>query len=132
VADLASARNWIHRLKQLGCLFALDDFGVGFSSLGYLRALAVDYVKIDRTFIRDLDTNPTNRALVQAVNAVAHTLGKEVIAEGVETAAHAAVLLELGVEHGQGFHWGHPARDAMDVLLTLPLAGPSIGDIPRC
>jgi diguanylate cyclase (GGDEF)-like protein/PAS domain S-box-containing protein len=114
VADLASARNWIHRLKQLGCLFALDDFGVGFSSLGYLRALAVDYVKIDRTFIRDLDTNPTNRALVQAVNAVAHTLGKEVIAEGVETAAHAAVLLELGVEHGQGFHWGHPARDAMD------------------
>ena len=114
VADLASARNWIHRLKQLGCLFALDDFGVGFSSLGYLRALAVDYVKIDRTFIRDLDTNPTNRALVQAVNTVAHTLGKEVIAEGVETAAHAAVLLELGVEHGQGFHWGHPAHDAMD------------------
>jgi len=131
VADLASARNWIHRLKQLGCLFALDDFGVGFSSLGYLRALAVDYVKIDRTFIRDLDTNPTNRALVQAVNTVAHTLGKEVIAEGVETAAHAAVLLELGVEHGQGFHWGHPAHDAMDVLLTLPPAVLSIGDTPR-
>lgn len=131
VADLASARNWIHRLKQLGCLFALDDFGVGFSSLGYLRALAVDYVKIDRTFIRDLDTNPTNRALVQAVNTVAHTLGKEVIAEGVETAAHAAVLLELGVEHGQGFHWGHPARDAMDALLTLVPAAPSIGDSPR-
>jgi len=131
VADLASARNWIHRLKQLGCLFALDDFGVGFSSLGYLRALAVDYVKIDRTFIRDLDTNPTNRALVQAVNTVAHTLGKEVIAEGVETAAHAAVLLELGVEHGQGFHWGYPAHDAMDTHLILPLAGPSTGGTPR-
>lgn len=131
VADLASARNWIHRLKQLGCLFALDDFGVGFSSLGYLRALAVDYVKIDRTFIRDLDTNPTNRALVQAVNTVAHTLGKEVIAEGVETAAHAAVLLELGVEHGQGFHWGHPAHDAMDAHLILPLSAPSTGDTPR-
>jgi diguanylate cyclase (GGDEF)-like protein/PAS domain S-box-containing protein len=136
VADLASARNWIHRLKQLGCLFALDDFGVGFSSLGYLRALAVDYVKIDRTFIRDLDTNPTNRALVQAVNTVAHTLGKEVIAEGVETAAHAAVLLELGVEHGQGFHWGHPAHDAMDTQSSAlspqsSLVGPSTGDIPR-
>ena len=76
VADFASARNWIRRLKELGCLFALDDFGVGFSSLGYLRALAVDYVKIDRTFIRDVDTNLTNRALVQAVNTVAHTLGK--------------------------------------------------------
>jgi diguanylate cyclase (GGDEF)-like protein/PAS domain S-box-containing protein len=109
VADFASARNWIRRLKELGCLFALDDFGVGFSSLGYLRALAVDYVKIDRTFIRDVDTNLTNRALVQAVNTVAHTLGKEVIAEGVETEAHASVLREIGVEHGQGFHWGRPA-----------------------
>ncbi len=103
VADFASARNWIRRLKELGCLFALDDFGVGFSSLSYLRALAVDYVKIDRTFIRDVDTNLTNRALVQAVNTVAHTLGKEVIAEGVETEAHASVLREIGVEHGQGF-----------------------------
>jgi diguanylate cyclase (GGDEF)-like protein/PAS domain S-box-containing protein len=109
VADFASARNWIRRLKELGCLFALDDFGVGFSSFGYLRALAVDYIKIDRTFIRDVDTNLTNRALVQAVNTVAHTLGKEVIAEGVETEAHATVLREIGVEHGQGFHWGRPA-----------------------
>jgi diguanylate cyclase (GGDEF)-like protein/PAS domain S-box-containing protein len=108
VNDFGAARSWIHRLKELGCVFALDDFGIGFSSLGYLRALAVDYVKIDRTFIRDVDTNPTNRALVQAVNTVAHTLGKEVIAEGVETAAHCAVLLEIGIEHGQGYHWGKP------------------------
>jgi diguanylate cyclase (GGDEF)-like protein len=108
VNDFSSTRNWIHRLKELGCLFALDDFGIGFSSFGYLRALAVDYVKIDRTFIRDLDTNLTNRALVQAVKTVAHTLGKEVIAEGVECEAHAAVLRELGVEHGQGYHWGRP------------------------
>jgi diguanylate cyclase (GGDEF)-like protein/PAS domain S-box-containing protein len=114
VADFASARNWIRRLKELGCLFALDDFGVGFSSLGYLRALAVDYVKIDRTFIRDVDTNLTNRALVQAVKTVAQTLGKEVIAEGVETEAHASVLRELGVEHGQGYHWGQPALDVID------------------
>jgi diguanylate cyclase (GGDEF)-like protein/PAS domain S-box-containing protein len=116
VSDLASARNWIRRLKELGCLFALDDFGVGFSSLGYLRALAVDYVKIDRTFIRDVDTNPTNRALVQAVKSVAHTLGKEVIAEGVESAAHAAVLRELGIEHGQGFHWGGPEPEIPELL----------------
>ena len=118
VTDFASARNWIRRLKELGCLFALDDFGVGFSSLGYLRALAVDYVKIDRTFIRDVDTNLTNRALVQAVNTVAHTLGKEVIAEGVETEAHASVLRELGVEHGQGFHWGQPALDVIDAHIV--------------
>jgi len=114
VNDFANTRNWIHRLKELGCVFALDDFGIGFSSLGYLRALAVDYIKIDRTFIRDLDTNPTNRALVQAVNTVAHTLGKEVIAEGVESEAHAAVLREIGVEHGQGYHWGMPAEEIKD------------------
>jgi len=124
VSDFASTRNWIRRLKELGCLFALDDFGVGFSSLGYLRALAVDYVKIDRTFIRDVDTNPTNRALVQAVNTVAHTLGKEVIAEGVECAAHAAVLREIGIEHAQGYHWGRPACDALLITHPIPLADP--------
>lgn len=118
VADIASARNWIRRLKDLGCLIALDDFGVGFSSFGYLRALAVDYVKIDRTFVRDLDTNTTNRALVQAVNTVARTLGKEVIAEGVECEAHADALREIGIEHGQGFHWGNPA-DLQATLLSL-------------
>ena len=111
VRDFASARNWIRRMKELGCLFALDDFGSGFSSFAYLRALSVDYVKIDRSFIGDLDTNPTTRALVQAVNTVAHTLGKEVIAEGVETAVHAELLRQLGIEHGQGFHWGEPKAD---------------------
>jgi nitrogen fixation/metabolism regulation signal transduction histidine kinase len=66
--------------------------GVGFSSFSYLRALSADYVKIDRSFVSDVDTNPTNRALIQAVMTVAQTLGKEVIAEGVETGAHEAVL----------------------------------------
>lgn len=116
VADFASARNWVRRLKDLGCMIALDDFGVGFSSFGYLRALAVDYVKIDRTFVHDLDTNATNRALVQAVNTVARTLGKEVIAEGVESEAHANVLRELGVDHGQGYHWGFPEELATTLL----------------
>ena len=116
VADFATARNWVRRLKDLGCMIALDDFGVGFSSFGYLRALAVDYVKIDRTFVRDLDTNATNRALVQAVNTVARTLGKAVIAEGVETEAHANVLREIGVDHAQGFHWGFPVELAATLL----------------
>ena len=110
ISDLASARNWIRRLKDLGCLIALDDFGVGFSSFGYLRALDVDYIKLDRTFVRDLDTNATNRALVLAVNTVARTLGKEVIAEGVECEAHADALRKIGVDHAQGYHWGIPAE----------------------
>lgn len=108
VGDLASARNFVRRLKDLGCLIALDDFGVGFSSFGYLRALAVDYIKIDRMFVRDVDTNETNRALVQAVHTVARTMGKGVIAEGVETEAHADVLRGMGIDHGQGFRWGTP------------------------
>ena len=116
VRDFASARNWIRRMKELGCLFALDDFGSGFSSFAWLRSLSVDYVKIDRSFIGDLDTNPTTRALVQAVNTVAHTLGKEVIAEGVETAVHAELLRQLGIEHGQGFHWGEPK---VDIFMTV-------------
>jgi diguanylate cyclase (GGDEF)-like protein/PAS domain S-box-containing protein len=110
VGDLASARNWVRRLKELGCLIALDDFGVGFSSLGYLRALEVDYVKIDRSFVHDLSTNPTNRALVQAVNTVAQAMGKEVIAEGVESEAHADLLRGMGIDHAQGFHWGRPVE----------------------
>jgi diguanylate cyclase (GGDEF)-like protein/PAS domain S-box-containing protein len=110
ISDLGSARNWIRRLKDLGCLIALDDFGVGFSSFGYLRALAVDYIKLDRTFVRDLDTNATNRALVQAVNTVARILGKEVIAEGVESEAHADALRTIGVDHGQGYHLGMPVE----------------------
>ena len=108
IRDLTIAQSWIRKLKTLGCLFAIDDFGVGFSSFSYLRALSADYVKIDRSFVIDVDTNPTNRALVQAVMTVAQTLGKEVIAEGVETDEHERVLIELGIELAQGFRWGVP------------------------
>lgn len=115
IRDLSAAQDWIGKLKDLGCLFAIDDFGVGFSSFSYLRALSADYVKIDRSFVSDVDTNPTNRALVRAVMTVAQTLGKEVIAEGVETEAHADTLRELGVELAQGYHWGLPQQDVFRV-----------------
>ncbi len=106
VTDLLRAQEWVAKLKELGCLFALDDFGIGFSSFSYLRSLSADYVKIDRSFVADLDTNPTNRALVRAVKSVANTLGKEVIAEGVETGRLENALRELGVELAQGYLWG--------------------------
>ncbi len=127
ITDITVAQNWIRRVKELGCLFALDDFGVGFSSLAYLRALSVDYVKIDRTFVADIHTDSTSRALVQAVKTVALTLGKEVIAEGVECEEHATVLREIGVEHGQGFHWGLPSgrldRHAEGAGFAVPRSG---------
>ena len=96
------------RLKELGCGFALDDFGTGFSSFSYLQALPVDLVKIDGSFVRDLDANPTNRALVNAMVAVSHALGRTVVAEMVERAPVAEILRDLGVEYGQGWFWGRP------------------------
>ncbi|CAG0986477.1 partial Cyclic di-GMP phosphodiesterase PdeB, partial [Gammaproteobacteria bacterium] len=111
VRDLIGAREWMRRLRDLGCRFALDDFGIGFSSFSYLQGLPADYVKIDGSFIRDLETNPSNRALVKAIDTVAHTLGKETIAEQVESREAVAVLRELGVESGQGFALGTPKRE---------------------
>lgn len=108
VRDLALAQRWMLRLKSLGCRFALDDFGTGFSSFGYLRTLPVDYVKIAGSFVRNLDTDATHRSLVQAMIAVAHAMGKEVVAEWVETGPVADALGELAVEYGQGFFWGKP------------------------
>jgi diguanylate cyclase (GGDEF)-like protein/PAS domain S-box-containing protein len=108
IADIAGLQRWARRLKELGCGFALDDFGTGFSSFAYLQALPVDLVKIDGSFVRDVDTNSTNRALVGAMVAVAHALGKTVVAEMVETGPVAEVLRGLGVEYGQGWFWGRP------------------------
>jgi diguanylate cyclase (GGDEF)-like protein/PAS domain S-box-containing protein len=113
VSDLASVTRWIRRLKELGCQFALDDFGTGFSSFSYLRTLPVDFVKIDGSFIRSIDTDRTNRALVQAMTMVAHILGKEVVGEAVERPEEAAVLREIGVEYGQGWLWGRPSAELL-------------------
>lgn len=110
VRDLLRAQQWMQRLTELGCQFALDDFGMGFSSFTYLRTLPVRYVKIDGSFIRNLQEDPTNRALVQAISTVAHTLNKLVIAEWVENEVTAQILYEMGVEFGQGFGLGPPDR----------------------
>lgn len=108
VLDLASTREWIGRLKVLGCRFALDDFGIGFSSFSYLRALSVDLVKVDGSFVRNLRTDPTGRALILAVKAVSREMGMEVVAESVESEEIADALRALGVEYGQGFFWAAP------------------------
>ena len=111
VRDMVAAREWMRRLRDLGCRFALDDFGIGFSSFSYLQSLPADYVKIDGSFIRDLDTNLANQALVKAIDTVAHTLGKETIAEQVENVGSVAILRGLGVEYAQGFSLGEPKPD---------------------
>lgn len=108
VKDLARAERWIRRLRERGCRFALDDFGIGFSSFSYLQYLPVDYVKIDGSYVQDLDKNFKNRALVQAMNTVARSLGKEVIAEFVESSQVLDMLREDKVSYGQGYYLGRP------------------------
>lgn len=111
VRNLLRAKAFMEPLTALGCRFVLDDFGVGFTSFAHLRALPVEIVKIDGSFVRDLPTNPQNRALVKAMTEVAHSLGKQVVAEYVENAAILAVLRELGVDYAQGFYIGRPGPE---------------------
>jgi diguanylate cyclase (GGDEF)-like protein/PAS domain S-box-containing protein len=108
VKDLARADRWIRRLRDKGCEFALDDFGIGFSSFSYLQYLSVDFVKIDGSYIHNLDKNYKNRALVQAMNTVARSLGKEVIAEFVEKDSILSILREDKIGYAQGYFLGHP------------------------
>ena len=109
IKDIDQAETWIKKLKLMGCKFALDDFGVGFLTFTHLQRLPVDYLKIDGSFIRNLDVDSTNKALVQAINTVAHALGKATIAEYVESAAIWLILRELEIDCGQGYFLGKPA-----------------------
>lgn len=108
IKDLSHAEHWIRRLKLIGCKFALDDFGAGFLSFLHLQRLPVDYLKIDGSFIRNLETDPMNRELVTAMNAVAHALGKATIAEYVENETIWKILHDLQIDCGQGYFLGKP------------------------
>jgi EAL domain-containing protein (putative c-di-GMP-specific phosphodiesterase class I) len=103
ISNLAQAREFIDAVKARGCRIALDDFGSGLSSFGYLRQLPADLLKIDGTFVRDMQTDPVSRATVRAIAALGRELQLEVIAEWVETEAQAAQLVEMGVQGLQGY-----------------------------
>ncbi|GAB7046279.1 putative bifunctional diguanylate cyclase/phosphodiesterase [Catenuloplanes indicus] len=96
----------LHELRQDGVRVAVDDFGTGYSSLAYLRDLPIDILKIDRSFLR---SGPASRPMVRSVVDLAHGLGLVTVTEGVETAAQAAMLVELGCDKGQGWHFGRPS-----------------------
>ena len=107
IANLPKAQAFMYQLKALGCRFSLDDFGSGFSSFGYLKALPVDYLKIDGVFVRDIASNAINRAMVKAINEVGHVMGLKTVAEYVENDATLAVIRELGIDYAQGYAVGH-------------------------
>ncbi|AXQ30015.1 EAL domain-containing protein [Solimonas sp. K1W22B-7] len=95
----------LQRCKALGAKLSVDDFGTGYSSLSYLQRLPVDTLKLDRSFISDLDGPPAAARIVGAVARLARELGMETVAEGIETPSQAARCRDLGVDFGQGFHW---------------------------
>jgi len=102
VHDLARARAFIQQMRALGCRFALDDFGTGFSSFAYLRSLDVDYIKIDGSFVRDIEGSPMSASVVRAITDIAHVSDKRTIAEHAETDAICAALRMAGVDYLQG------------------------------
>jgi len=98
----------IKQIKKLGVRFALDDFGTGYSSLQYLKQLPIDQIKIDQSFIRDIETDINNAAIVKTIIAMSHAMGLEVIAEGVETQAQLDFLELNGCLHYQGYLFARP------------------------
>jgi EAL domain-containing protein (putative c-di-GMP-specific phosphodiesterase class I) len=95
-------------LRALGVKLVLDDFGTGYSSLAYLRRLPLDTIKIDRTFVSGLGTDEPDLPIVQAVIALAHGLGVDVVAEGIETVEQLACLRDLACDRGQGYYFARP------------------------
>lgn len=108
VADADKARLFIARLKTLGCRFALDDFGVGFSSFASLKELAVDYVKLDGSFVRNGARNEVDQEIVRRIVQMSRAMGKKNVAEYVTDSATLQLVRKLGVDHAQGFALGRP------------------------
>jgi EAL domain-containing protein (putative c-di-GMP-specific phosphodiesterase class I) len=119
MADPARALQIIADLRGMGLRIAIDDFGTGYSSLGYLKRLAVDELKIDRSFIRDLATDKDDLAIVRSTIGLGHDLGLSIVAEGVEDAAAWDLLRDLGCDLAQGYFMARPmAADAFAEELT--------------
>jgi diguanylate cyclase (GGDEF)-like protein/PAS domain S-box-containing protein len=106
IRDIEQSLSRIDRLRELGVRIAIDDFGTGYSSLGYLQRMPVDALKIDRSFVRDLDQNPQSVSMVRAIIAMARALGLRVVTEGVETEAQSEILRRLGCDEVQGYLFG--------------------------
>ena len=108
ITDLKHALGFMRALKERGCRFALDDFGSGFASFGYLKTLPVDYVKIDGHFVKDIPADPFDDAVVQAIQRIAKALGLRTVAESVESEAILERVKAIGIDFAQGYAIARP------------------------
>jgi EAL domain-containing protein (putative c-di-GMP-specific phosphodiesterase class I) len=106
--------------KELGIGFALDDFGTGYSSLSYLNIFKLDYLKIDQSFVRNLEISPNDITLCEAIIVMAHKLGMTIVAEGIETEYQAQLLFNAGCDIGQGYLFSRPVPPAQFILAFYP------------
>ncbi len=123
LSNIAEAQAWLQAVKQLGLRVYLDDFGTGYSSLSYLKRFPLDTLKIDRSFVQDMQAGNSEYSLVEAIVAMARSLGLKVVAEGVETTAQLEMLTRMGCHHAQGYHLSRPLPP--DDFL------PAVGEIDR-
>jgi diguanylate cyclase (GGDEF)-like protein len=125
LADPSTTIEALNQVRGLGVKTSIDDFGTGYSSMTYLKLLPVDELKIDRSFVADMVTDPSSHALVMAAVDLAHNLGLTVVAEGVEDAATAEALNKLGCDTAQGYHFARPvpATELTSRFLGVPASG---------
>jgi EAL domain-containing protein (putative c-di-GMP-specific phosphodiesterase class I) len=116
--DMEETISIMNTLNEIGIKFSLDDFGTGYSSLQYLKRLPLNQLKIDQSFVRDIATDDSDKAIVKTIIAIAHSLNLDVIAEGVETEEQHKFLLNSGCRHFQGYLLGKPVPiEQFDTML---------------
>ena len=116
--DYARTRGWISDLKQRQIKISIDDFGTGYSSLGYLHQFDVDELKIDRSFVAEMLTDPRSMAIIRAIIGLARGLGLSTVAEGIEKREQATLLRAAGCDYGQGYYFARPLPEA-EILARL-------------
>jgi diguanylate cyclase (GGDEF)-like protein/PAS domain S-box-containing protein len=126
IANFTHANRFVNELKEIGCRFALDDFGSGFASFSYLKTLPVDFLKIDGSFVRHLADNKVDHTMVEVIHQLGHVMGLKTIAEFVESREIMESLREIGVDYAQGYHIGRPVP-FKEVFYGAKGAAPDIG-----
>jgi diguanylate cyclase (GGDEF)-like protein/PAS domain S-box-containing protein len=132
MADVDKALDWLRAMHDLGVRIYLDDFGTGYSSLSYLKRFPVDTLKVDKSFVRDMSEDGSDRALVAAIVAMARSLNMDVVAEGVENSHQAALLRDMGCARAQGYLYSRPVPaeefEAVLARLANPVAAMAPGE----